>query len=246
MIFEILMSTYNGENFIKPQIVSIINQTYKHWKISIADDVSNDKTLKIIESYSKEDTRINFYKNKQRLGPLMSFYNLLQKSNADYVIFCDQDDIWSPNKLERIYKFISKSKKKIPFGLHNGKFLVDNNSIVKFEKRLIRDNDIIFHKKPNLNFYNLIISNKVIGCMTFGNCRILKKIINKKPPQNKGLFLDYWIALKVSLSRKIEYIDEYLIDYRRHKNTATLSKRSLLEIIKTRITIMIFLILENI
>ena len=54
MIFEILISTYNGEDFIKTQIESIINQTYKNWKISIADDSSNDKTLDIIQSYSNE------------------------------------------------------------------------------------------------------------------------------------------------------------------------------------------------
>ena len=55
MIFEILISTYNGEDFIKTQIESIINQTYKNWKISIADDSSNDKTLDIIQSYSNEN-----------------------------------------------------------------------------------------------------------------------------------------------------------------------------------------------
>ena len=113
MIFEILISTYNGEEFIKMQLESIINQSYKNWKISIADDFSNDQTLKIIQEYSNKDKRINYYKNKKKLGALISFYKLLKKSNSDYVVFCDQDDIWVPNKLEKIFQYINKSKKQI-------------------------------------------------------------------------------------------------------------------------------------
>ena len=188
---------------------------------------------------------MSFYKNKKKLGPLISFYNLLQQSDADYVVFCDQDDIWSPDKLERIHRFISNSKKKIIFGLHNGKFKLEKNTFVKFEKRLIKDKDIIFQKKPNLNFYNLIFFNKVIGCMTFGNCRKLKKIINKKPPENQGLFLDYWIALNISLFNEIQYIDEYLIKYRRHNNNVTSYNRSFFQKLLTRIIIIIYLLKNN-
>lgn len=244
MIFEILISTYNGEKFIKLQLESIINQSYKNWKIRIADDFSNDETLEIIQEYSNKDKRIIFYKNKKRLGPLISFYNLLHKSNSDYVIFCDQDDIWFPNKLETLYKYILRSNKKIVFGLHNGKFLVQGKNFVKFQNRYIKNKEVIFTKKPNLSFFNLILSNKVIGCMSFGNCNSLKKIINKKPPINKGIFLDYWIALNVSLKYEIEFVDEYLINYRRHLNTATISKRSLFEVIKTRFIMIRFLILN--
>ena len=245
MLFEILISSHNGEEFIKLQLESIINQSYKNWKMKIADDCSNDKTIKIIQEYSKKDKRIAFYKNKQRLGPLLSFYNLLQKSNSDYVIFCDQDDIWFPNKLETLFKFILKSNKKIVFGLHNGEFLVPETNSVKFQNKYIKNKEIIFTKKPKLSFLNLIFSNKVIGCMSFGNCNLLKKIINKKPPINKGIFLDYWIALNVSLKYKIEFVDENLFQYRRHINTATLSKRGIFEKIKTRFILIRFLIFSN-
>ena len=113
MLFEILISTYNGEEFIKMQLESIINQSYKNWKMCIADDFSSDQTLKIIQEYSYKDKRITFYKNKKRLGPLISFYKLLKKSNSDYVIFCDQDDIWVQDKLERLFQYIYKSQKII-------------------------------------------------------------------------------------------------------------------------------------
>lgn len=245
MLFEILISTYNGEEFIKMQLESIINQSYKNWKLCIADDFSSDQTLKIIQEYSNKDKRITFYKNKKRLGPLISFYKLLKKSNSDYVIFCDQDDIWVPDKLERLFQYIYKSQKKIVFGVHNGKFLVRDKTFLKFQNRYIKNKEIIFTKKPNLSFINLLFSNKVIGCMSFGNCKLLKKIITKRPPINKGIFLDYWIALNVSLKYEIDFIDEYLINYRRHSNTTTLSKRSLFEIIKTRFIIIKFLFLDS-
>ena len=92
--FEILMSTFNGDQYINSQINSIINQSYKDWKLSIADDVSKDDTINILKKYSSLDSRIDFYSNKMRCGPLISFFHLLKNSKEEYVIFCDQDDIW--------------------------------------------------------------------------------------------------------------------------------------------------------
>jgi glycosyltransferase, group 2 family len=66
---EILMATYNGEEYISEQIDSIIDQTYKNWKLLIRDDGSKDRTLEILKEYEKRDERINVLRdNKGNLG----------------------------------------------------------------------------------------------------------------------------------------------------------------------------------
>ena len=240
MYFEILLSSYNGEKYIGKQIESILNQTFKNWNLSIADDLSIDRTPSIIKKYCDLDKRIKFKKNNKRLGALISFYNLLIKSNGEYVVFCDQDDIWLPDKLESIFNFIKRKNNNVIFGIHNGEYLFssrDNKNY--FIKKTI------YESKPNLSFLRLFSQNQIIGCMTFGKSSSLKKIIPKTPPSDSGLYLDYWISLNVSIKYKIDFLDKKLIKYRRHENTATKKNRSFLEKIKTRFIIVIFLLFNR-
>ena len=62
---EILMATYNGETYIREQIDSIINQTYKNWILLVRDDNSKDNTVSIIEEYEKKDSRIRLLRDKK-------------------------------------------------------------------------------------------------------------------------------------------------------------------------------------
>ncbi len=98
---DILMSTYNGEKYLRNQILSLQQQTHQNWKLLIRDDGSTDKTCEIIERFCVDDPRIQRVQDDLgNLGVAKSFFQLLHYSNADYVIFCDQDDIWLEKKLE--------------------------------------------------------------------------------------------------------------------------------------------------
>ena len=81
--------------------------------------------------------------------------------------------------------------------------------------------------------------------MTFGKSQQLKKIINKNIPRDKELFLDWWLALNISLISNIDFIDESLIKYRRHHNIATMPNRSILQKLRTRIIIITYLLLNK-
>lgn len=99
----ILMSTYNGEEYLESQIKSILNQTYKKWQLYIRDDGSTDNTVNIIEKYCALDPRINFYNENSRnnVGVVHSFMELLENVEADYYMFSDQDDFWLKNRPPR-------------------------------------------------------------------------------------------------------------------------------------------------
>ena len=110
---EILMATYNGEKYIGEQINSIINQTYTNWNLLIRDDGSKDKTLNIIKKYEKMDNRIILIRdNKDNLGFVKNFEELLKKSRTEFVMFSDQDDYWLENKIEKYVEVIEKLDKK--------------------------------------------------------------------------------------------------------------------------------------
>ena len=246
MNFEIILSTFNGGDFLEEQLKSIIKQKYQDWNLLIFDDCSSDNTVDILDYFSKIDSRIKFQINDKRLGPTYSFYNLLKNAKKDFLVFCDQDDIWSENKLYEINEFIISSKKSFIMGLHNGEFLVENQNKVFFNKKLISNKDPIYKKKPNLSFSSLFKSNKLIGCCSFINRKEIINLIKIHPPNNKGIFLDYLIALIASSKSEIEFLDKNLIYYRRHKGVATIAQRSIAEKLKTKFILIFYLLLNYI
>ena len=102
-MIAILLSTYNGEKYIKEQIESLLDQTIKNWFLVIRDDGSHDKTVEILKEYSTSYPNKIFIDGsvRENLGAGKSFMHLLKITHADYYMFCDQDDVWMPDKIER-------------------------------------------------------------------------------------------------------------------------------------------------
>ena len=101
-IVNVLLATYNGEKFLQAQIESIINQTYSDWKIFARDDCSKDRTVDILREYAATypDQFYLIDNSDGNLGCVQNFSRLLEVVESGYFMFCDQDDIWMPNKLE--------------------------------------------------------------------------------------------------------------------------------------------------
>ncbi|MER3478802.1 MAG: glycosyltransferase family 2 protein, partial [Leptolyngbya sp. ERB_1_2] len=99
---DILLATYNGADFLGEQLDSLLRQTYRDWQLLIRDDGSEDQTLNIIESYITSRSRqIYLFKDNHRaLGAVGNFAKLIKYSQAEYTLFCDQDDVWLKEKLE--------------------------------------------------------------------------------------------------------------------------------------------------
>lgn len=102
-LVTILMGTFNGERFLKEQLNSIENQTYKNWILIVSDDGSNDATLKILQEYQSNWPEGKLFIRKgPRKGFCQNFLSLVcdPKLAEGYYAFCDQDDVWIANKLE--------------------------------------------------------------------------------------------------------------------------------------------------
>ncbi len=219
-VINILLASYNGEKFITDQIQSILNQTYKHWQLYIRDDGSADNTLSIINKYQTSDARIHLVTdNLGNLGSVQNFNALLQqKHNTDYIMFCDQDDVWLPSKIDDTLQEMMALEKEYtsnsPLLVHTNFIYVDSNlkpieSKKNFQPTVIQD--------PILS--NVLCQNSVYGCTMMINKK-LAEVTGNIPVEAENH--DYWLALVVSAFGKIAYLNKRTLLYRQHtKNLST-------------------------
>ena len=110
---SVLMSTYNGEKYIREQIESILNQKKVKVHLLIRDDGSQDSTIEIVKEYANKYPNVSVYAGKN-IGIGNSFMELLRNApEADYYAFADQDDVWLDGKLERAIELIKATEQSI-------------------------------------------------------------------------------------------------------------------------------------
>jgi len=97
------MATYNGAAFLRPQLESLAQQMLKPCEIVINDDGSNDQTPEIVTEFIRSSgLNVRFERNAQRLGYADNFLTAASRATGDLIAFCDQDDVWHPEKLARV------------------------------------------------------------------------------------------------------------------------------------------------
>ncbi len=97
----IIMPNYNGADYLRASISSVINQSYQNWKLLIVDDCSTDNSVEIIKNFAKQDSRISYHLLRENTGRPAVPRNIgLRMAEGDYVAFIDSDDIWHPEKLQ--------------------------------------------------------------------------------------------------------------------------------------------------
>ena len=113
MKLTVLLSSYNGEKYIKEQIDSILNQTLQNVSLLVRDDGSSDKTVEILKQY-ESCGKLKWY-NGENLRCAKSFWNLVMNAEkSDYYAFCDQDDVWDADKLECAVNMLEKENPNTP------------------------------------------------------------------------------------------------------------------------------------
>ena len=110
-MISVCMATYNGQNYLKEQIDSILCQLGRDDELVISDDHSTDKTQEIIKAYT--DSRIRFFENELAKGVTHNFENALNKSAGDIIFLSDQDDVWYPNKIKEMTAFLLEGQYEV-------------------------------------------------------------------------------------------------------------------------------------
>lgn len=215
---DILLATYNGQQYIEEQLQSIIDQTYKNWRIIAHDDGSSDETMKILQEYQKcFPQKINVINDGIKFGcPEKNFSHLLTFSDSKYFAFCDQDDVWLPNKLECFLNEMEKNEESNkPILLYSDLIVVDqdletiNTSMHKSQKL---PNSILTSGKDFIR-----VQNVVTGCAMLANRECKQYFF---PISDDMLMHDWWLAIIALTKGKCIKIKEPTILYRQHGNNS--------------------------
>ena len=210
---EILLATYNGEKYMKEQIDSILKQDYQDWIIRACDDASKDATYDILLQYKEQyPDKFVIHRNERGFGSAkLNFMNLIKNSTGQYVICCDQDDVWLPNKISLTLEEMKRNEEgNIPVLVHTDLKVVDAKLGVKSES---------FFEYSKLNKYpsyrELLIQNSITGCTMMMN-RPLIELLKEELDMSKILMHDWVAALLASAHGKIGFVDAPTMLYRQH------------------------------
>ena len=213
----IIIATYNGEKYINELLESLVNQTYQNFRCYIHDDGSSDQTLEIClryqEAYPENFLVLNYPASG---GSKENFFSIIKYVVEPYMMFCDQDDIWLPKKIELSLKKI----KELEFSYNSKPLIVFSDlKIVDSNLNVLHNSYCNFKKvRKNISFRDSLIQGIIPGCACILN-RKLYSILNTYKNVNNIYMHDWWaLALCLGVGGHYDIVEEPLILYRQHSN----------------------------
>lgn len=210
---SIVMCTYNGEKYLREQLDSIVNQTYPIKELLVQDDCSTDGTCDIVREYAQRYPYIRLIQNERQLGCNRNFYTAMQKADADFVAFSDQDDIWEPDKIAIQVETLT------PPSDENSKVLCSGRS-----EQFTDDGSEIYNdtRKPNVNLFRMLYAAELPG----HNIMVRRSFIPKIKFVTDGSYPFYHVwdmALPIAAAAQdgIVFIDKVLVHQRRNAKSLT-------------------------
>ena len=205
----VLMSTYNGERYLREQMDSVLSQQGVDVKIIVRDDGSNDNTLNILKSYSETHRNLTILQERN-CGAEMSFHRLCQYANenvdADYYAFCDQDDVWQLEKLSKAIDKLSLLENNVPNLYFSNLMMVDSD--LHEIHNLFSDDEVKISKQMAL------IQIFTYGCACVFNRPAIEAYC--KANFSRELAHDNWIYVLSMFLGNVIYDNQSYVLYRQH------------------------------
>jgi glycosyltransferase involved in cell wall biosynthesis len=210
---SIALAVYNGEKYLSQLLASLEQQTIKPFELVVLDDCSSDNSIKIIREFPLSFTK-RIYSNEKNQGPVFTFRKLAQLCKGEFIAFCDQDDIWLPQKIELSLSSIKKLE-------------TDLAAIVFSDLRVIDEEGKLLHnsffklrstKPGKFSLADILFGNIVTGCASIINRAMASELA--RMPLNAMMY-DHWAALIGYSFGKHSFINEPLILYRAHGTNVT-------------------------
>jgi glycosyltransferase involved in cell wall biosynthesis len=226
---SVCMAVKDGERFIEEQIRSILDQLQPEDELIISDDASADRTRKIIRSF--QDSRILVSMNPHCVGPVKNFENALKRTRGEYIFLADQDDVWMPHKVDKMFAALKENDLVL-----SDCWITDEN--------LNRQEETFFQRNQSRQgLVKNLLRNSYIGCCMAFHRSVLDKIL---PFPEKIPMHDQWIGLVAESNFRVRFIAEPLIYYRRHaysvSSSANRSRHTLWQRLSMRYHLIINLI----
>jgi glycosyltransferase involved in cell wall biosynthesis len=214
----VLMTTYNGDRYVSEQVQSILEQSWTRWQLVIRDDGSQDNTISSTSNFARRyPGRILVVdEGGPRLGVDASFSRLLELTESKYYMFCDQDDVWLPDKMERTLRCMrfveAEVGEETPVLVHTDLRVVDAD-LREIDRSAWHYSNLNPRSSSQLN--RLLVQNTVFGCtiMINGALRSMATPVPRDVVQ-----YDWWLALVSSCFGRSSFIAEPTLMYRQHGN----------------------------
>lgn len=226
-MITIIMAVYNGQEYIREQLESLKDQTYTEWRLVIRDDRSSDKTAEIVKKFSDEvEQEVIFKVNEKPSGSAKNNFALLinDAKESDYVMFCDQDDIWKKDKIEITFNKMKQAEerygKDFPLLVHGDVEVIDENGNINADSMFEMS-----HINADSKLPQILIQNHVTGCTMMCNKKLIAGI-SEYASSEYIIMHDYLAALYASVFGKIEVIKKPLLSYRQHSGNSVGAKNN--------------------
>jgi len=205
---SIITPTYNSIQYIQKTIQSILDQTYTNWELLITDDCSTDQTWDILKDYPLKNNKIRIFRLDQNSGPGVARNNSIRHAQGRYIAFCDSDDVWCADKLDKQLQFLRQHDLAFTF-----------SSYQKINEKGVPSGIILAPRKVT---YNDLLKTCTIGCLTaIYDTNKLGKIYMPEIRKRQ----DYGLWLKIlKLIGSASGMEEVLAYYRERSNSVSSNK----------------------
>lgn len=219
---SVVMAAYNGEKYIREQLLSVLKQLSENDEVIISDDNPYTGTYEAVKGFIESDGRIRYIKGPGK-GVIKNFENAISAAEGDYIFLCDQDDVWLDGKVSAVCEELKK-----------GAVVVMHDAIVTDENLNPVKQSFFEAMGSGTGIVKNIIKNTYIGCcMAFS--KSLKPFILPFPDDLP--MHDQWIGLAGEKAGRAALIKEPLIYYRRHSGAVTGGRTSFSQKLKWRMSI---------
>ena len=215
MLFSVVVTSYNYEQYIRQTLESLVAQTYKDFEVIIVDDGSQDNSVNIIKEFTEKYTNFHLYthENNQNKGLIESLKLGLSKVSSEYVAFLESDDYWSEDYLQEKFDYINKHPKSVC--VINDIQIFGNDTCDEYIKSQVK-----YYKNHlnNKNHFEHFYHNN--GIATFSEVLIksdLIKTLDFKAPI--PAWIDWWLWRQVAIKYPISFLDKVLTYWNRHDNS---------------------------
>jgi len=213
----ILLATYNGGRFLQPLLDSLFAQTEQDWQLLVSDDGSTDDTLALLEACrAAHPGRVCLLPRREGKGGSKGNFLYLTRCAADYpyLMYCDQDDVWKPDKIARTLakmREVEDGRPDVPCLVHTDLAVVNADLSLRHES-FFRSSWLDCRR---CGLHQLLIQNIVTGCTMMINAS-LRQLALLPMEEEDMLMHDWWIALLAAGLGRIGFLPEQTILYRQH------------------------------
>ncbi|MBS7008940.1 glycosyltransferase family 2 protein [Anaerostipes sp.] len=223
---SVVIAYYNGKEYIKEQADSILRQLGSEDELIISVDSDQDGSGDLLKELAENDERVQVIKGPG-LGVVKNFQNGLFRCTGDVVFLADQDDVWVPEKIEKVTACFEDPS--VTVVVHNAQISDENLKSL---------NETTFQwRDSGPGFWKNIKKNSYIGCCMAFRRDMLKRLL---PVPDSIWIHDQWIGLLAEQLGRAVFLDDILLLYRRHGGNVTeLTHGSVISMMKKRYAMII-------